>query len=204
MVISGERPWSRSDCPLLAAETRATLNDVPLERQRGMQASDDFAYNRDCLVEVSGPIGSISKTSPAASLRIWDETTSWRFEMPTAFAPRSFELAFPSQAVSKRGDMVALVWSQPSDDFDPSPAFELMRADSEPGSGTVIREIETDGEVVEFTIPLASEAKSAWNGPALLRFAHPDVEPAQGPCPVDTCHLDLHFAVPSLPITIAQ
>jgi len=155
---------------------------VPLERQRGIQASDDFAYNRDCLLELSGPISSVPKASPDARLRIWDDTTSWRFEVPTGFAPRSFELAYPGEPISKRGDIVALVWSPPNDDLDPNwIAFELLRPDGMPGSGTAIRDPEISGAWIQSAIPAASEPNSSWTGPALLRFLGTlGVKPAQG------------------------
>jgi len=206
MVVAKDAPFSRNDCPLLAPDTRATINDVPLVRLRGIQASDDFAYNRNCLLELSAPRGSIPKSYPTALLRIWDDTTSWLFEVPTAFAQRSLELAYPGQAVSKRGDRIALAWSPPSDDLDPTRiAFELMHADGRPGSGTVIREPEISGASLELVIPAAAGPNDAWSGPALLRFlGTPGVHPALGPCPVDTCSVDLHFEVPSLPITITD
>jgi len=206
MVIVGDRPWSRSDCPLLAPEARATLNDVPLERLRGIQASDDFAYNRDCLLELSASVSSLPKPHAAARLRIWDSTTSWLLELPNAIAPRSFGLEYPGQAISKRGDRVALVWSQPNDDLDPSQiAFELLREGSDPGSGTVISDPEISGASIQLAIPTVAEPDSAWSGPALLRFlGTASVKPEMGPCPVDTCHVDLNFSVPSVPITIAN
>jgi hypothetical protein len=205
MVVPSEAPFDKDDCPLLAPETRATLNDVPLVRQRGIHTGDDFAYNRDCILELSIPVGSIPRTQHGARLRIWDDATSWLFEVPTAFAPRSFELAYPTQAVSRRGAEVTLVWSTPSDDLDPTwIAFELMRADGEPGSGTTIRNPEIDGKFIRFTIPLA-EGQAAWSGPALLRFlGTPGVEPAQEQCPVDACSVELDFKVPSLPIQVAE
>jgi hypothetical protein len=206
MVMSSEAPFTTSDCPLLAPDTRATLNDAPLQRLKGMQSSDDFAYNRDCLLELAGPLSSVPRDYPAASLRVWDDSTSWRWEVPAAFVPRSFEFAYPSQAVSKRGDRVALLWSPPTDDLDSTRiAFELLRKDARPGTGTPIRNPEIGGASLEFAIPSPGGPDEAWSGPGVLRLLGTNgVEPAREECPVESCSLNLDLEVPSLPITITD
>jgi hypothetical protein len=202
-VIPGDAILGRGDCALLAPQTRATLNDVPLVRLRGVQTSDDFAYNRDCLVELAVPLSAVPRTDPGARLRLWDDSTSWLFEVPTAFAQRAFTFVDPSQAVAKRGDEIELFWSTPSDTLDPSlVAFELLRAEDKPGEGTAIREPDISGALVAFELPAATTGQ-AWSGPARLRFLGTQgVEPMHPACPVDTCSVDLAFEVPTLPLTL--
>jgi hypothetical protein len=102
--------------------------------------------------------------------------------------------------------MLTLAWSPPSDELDPRwVGFELLRADGNPGSGARIADLKIRGASIELAIPTLAEPDGAWTGPALLRFLGPAaVEPAQGPCPVHACSVDLDFDVPSLPIAITQ
>jgi len=192
------------DCKLLAPDTRATLNGVALERMRGEQHSDDLAYNRDCIVEFTGSIDAIPKPSPRASFRIWDDSASWNFELPTAFAPRSFALVSPNRPNIRRGEKLSLKWSTPSDSLDRRwIGFELYRAGSAPGTGTAVQDVAINGADLSLTIPTTSESDKAWNGAGLLRFFGPEgVKPELKSCPVGSCSVTMDFSVPALPVTV--
>jgi len=177
---------------------------VALERMRGEQHSDDLAYNRDCIVEFTGSIDAIAKPSARASFRIWDDSGSWNFDLPTAFAPRSFALVSPNRPNIRRGEKILLQWSTPTDRLDRRwIGFELYRAGSAPGTGTAAEDVTINGADLSLTFPATSEGDKKWSGPGWLRFlGTPGVKPELLPCPVTSCSVTMDFAVPSLPVTV--
>ncbi len=204
-VVSATEPLpDTKKCELVARGARATLNGVPLKRERGQFASDDLAYNRDCSVEFTIPIASVPRTGDGATLQISDDSVTWTLELPTAFAPRTFTFRDASRQAVKRGSELSLRWSPPSDHLDPTwIALEIQRAGSEPGTGFVARDIKIDGAELSFRIPPTTAPSSAWSGPAWLRFlGTPGVKPKLGPCPVTSCSVTMQFDVPSLALTV--
>jgi hypothetical protein len=190
-------------CNLLAPNARATLNGVSLKRLRGKHVGDDLRYDRDCIVEFEVAVDAIPKKGTGASLQISDDSATWTLEIPTAFAPRSIALVSPTDRVIRRGERVVVRWSPSNDRMDwRGIAFELLRPDSRPGTGTMVKNVEVRGEELSFT-PLPGDGEAPWRGPALLRFGGTYlVKPAFGACPVPSCSVTLALSVPSLALTI--
>lgn len=195
-----ETDWAGKSGKLLAANARATLNGVALTRRRGKSVADDFAYDRDCLVEFGATAEPIWKKGPGLSLEISDESATWKLELPTALAPRSFALL--SSGPVRRGQRVALRWSPASDRFDTRVVgFEIYGASNGPGTGVVVHDIEVNEGELAFTVPLQREAVSS--GPALLRVVGTTgIRPASGKCPLRECAVSVLYSVPPLPITL--
>src|SRR5579859_2286626 len=193
----------KGPCKLPAPDARATLNGLSLTRMRGRHVGDDMAYDRDCIVEFAAPIDLVPKAGVGASLKISDDSATWTFEVPTAFAARSITLVAPEHGIMRRSERVLVRWSPSSDRIDAAGiAFELYRVDAEPGTGTRIRDIDVRGNEPAFTVP-PSVGDPAWKGPAWLRFLGPfHVKPALGACPVSSCSVTLGFDVPSVAVTV--
>jgi hypothetical protein len=206
MVFSAKAPFGHGrPCKLPAPDAKATLNGVPLERRRGEYRSDDFGYDRDCIVELGVPAAAIRRTGPSVTLRLSDASTTWQLEVPTAFSPRSFTLVTPHDGVLRRGTRVVVKWSTPSDQiYVNGIGFELYRADLGPGSGTQVRDIDVRGEELSFTLR-PSSGDAAWAGPAFLRLLGPNhIDPAVTRCPVQTCNVGVHYVVPPVAVTVRE
>ncbi len=193
---------ARGPCKLPAPDASATLNGVSLERQRGKYATDDLAFDLDCIVAFSARGATVRRTGASAVLRLADDSVTWTLELPTAFSPRSFSLTTPSNGVLRRGQRVVIRWSRTDDQIDPRGiGFELYRSGDEPGTGTVLREVEVRGDELAFTIP--DDARQSWTGPAFLRFlGSASVAPASKGYPVEQCIVNLSFSVPPIAVTV--
>jgi hypothetical protein len=190
-------------CKLPAPKARATLNGVALARRRGKHVGDDMSYDRDCIVEFGVAAERVRKAGPGMFLELWDGSVAWKLEVPTAFAPRTFELLTPADAIVRPGARVTVRWSPSSDRIDGrSLGFELYRAESAPGTGITIREVDVRGDTLSFSIPSQAE-QSGLRGAALLRVLGTyGVKPASSHCPVHNCSVTIAFNVPALAVTL--
>ena len=193
---------AQGPCKLPAPDATATLNGVPLKRQRGKYATDDLGFDLDCIVAFSLIGAAVPRTGASAVLRITDDRVTWALELPKAFSPRSFSPTTPSHGVLHRGQRVVVRWSPADDQIEPRGiGFELYRRGDEPGTGAVLREIEVRGDELAFTIP--DDARLSWTGPAFLRFlGSASVAPASKGCPVEQCIVNVSFPVPPIAVTV--
>lgn len=193
---------TRGPCKLPAPNAKATLNGVSLERRRGKSASDDFAYDRDCIVEFAMSGANLPRTGAGAVLHLFDESASWTFELPKAFSQRSFTLAAPSNGVLHRGERVVVKWSPADDQIDArGVGFELYRSEAELGNGNVFRDIDVRGDELSFTIP--ADTRQPWQGRGSLRFlGYDSVKPASKGCPVEECVANVSFVAPPIAVSM--